>query len=123
VKQFDDAFSFVMVDLDEPGNDALQAWPEESLPRLVNIIGLDRPSSMVYEAVVSLTDQAVVEWRDVPGARASMTCQRTAAASSRCPVAHADLLPRRSTCGSHRRRTSHPCETIAALLPPHETTE
>ena len=68
-----DAFRFVWVYLGEPEKEALRGWPEQQLPRLAKIVGFDRGSSTVYEAVVSLTDQKVVEWRDVPGARAPMT--------------------------------------------------
>jgi primary-amine oxidase len=67
------SFRFVWVFLEEPDKEALREWPDTPLPRLVKLIGFDRSASLVYEAVVSLTEQEVVEWYDVPEARAPIT--------------------------------------------------
>ncbi|HWI74877.1 MAG TPA: primary-amine oxidase [Baekduia sp.] len=72
-KELNDQFLFVLVDLDEPAKDELAAWPSEPLPRRVSIVGLDRASSTLHEATVSLTTREVLEWRAVPGFQPSMS--------------------------------------------------
>jgi primary-amine oxidase len=66
-------FRFVLVELDEPSKEELREWPAQSLPRRVMIVGLDRASATLYEAVVCLTTRTVLDWRACPGAQPSMT--------------------------------------------------
>jgi primary-amine oxidase len=62
-----DDFQFVTVTLDEPQKAQLRAWPEEPVPRRVFVVGLDLSTRTVHEALVCLTTEQIVEWRDVPG--------------------------------------------------------
>ena len=64
-----DDFRFVTVTLDEPIKAQLRAWPEEPVPRRVAILGFDRTTATVHEAIVCLTSGEIVEWRAVPGAQ------------------------------------------------------
>ncbi len=68
-----DQFRFVFVDVDEPTKEELRNLAAESPPRRVMIVGLDRPTATLYEAVVCLSSGEVLKWTAVPGAQPSMT--------------------------------------------------
>jgi primary-amine oxidase len=69
VQELTPDFRFVTVGLDEPTKEELLSWPARTVDRRVAIVGFDRPSVTLIEAVVNLTTQEVVEWKAVPGAQ------------------------------------------------------
>jgi primary-amine oxidase len=58
---------FSTVELHEPAKDAVLQWPVSSPPREAFAIVLDRDGGGAYEAVVSLDQGSVTEWRHLPG--------------------------------------------------------
>jgi primary-amine oxidase len=60
---------FVFVALHEPPKAAVIAWSpgDEPLPREAHVVLYERSERTTYEAVVSLTDQAVLSWTAVEG--------------------------------------------------------
>jgi primary-amine oxidase len=60
---------FVFVALHEPPKSAVLAWTPDAapLPREAHVVLYDRAARTTYEALVSLTDQAVVSWTPVAG--------------------------------------------------------
>ncbi|MGD9712294.1 MAG: primary-amine oxidase [Thermomicrobiales bacterium] len=63
-----ETFRFVAVSLDEPNKDDIAdttGWSD--LDRRAHAVLLDRNDGMTYEAIVSLKDSRVVDWRAVPG--------------------------------------------------------
>jgi primary-amine oxidase len=64
-----DDFRFVFVDIQEPGKDALSAWPDQEIDRRVAIVGFERSTLTVIEAVVSLGAEEVVSWTPIPNAQ------------------------------------------------------
>jgi primary-amine oxidase len=58
---------FVFVSLHEPPRSAVLGWSGEPLPREAHVVLYERAERATYEAVVSLTDRALVSWTPVPG--------------------------------------------------------
>lgn len=74
-----DDLRFVFIDLAEPTKEELRSWPGEPVPRRVMLVGLDRSTAMLYEAIVSLTTGEVLECTTVPGSQpASIVDEREA---------------------------------------------
>ncbi len=62
-------FRFVTIGLEEPTKDDLRSWPGRNVDRRVAIVGFDRPSATLIEAVVNLSTRGVDRWTPVPGAQ------------------------------------------------------
>jgi primary-amine oxidase len=62
-------FRFVFIDIKEPDKPALAGWPEHGIDRRVAIVGFERSTLTVIEAVVSLDEETVVSFEPVPGAQ------------------------------------------------------
>jgi primary-amine oxidase len=62
-------FRFVFIDIEEPDKTALRMWPEQAIDRRVSIVGFERSTLTVIEAVVSLDSDEVLSWTPVPGAQ------------------------------------------------------
>lgn len=58
---------FVFVTLHEPSKAAVMGWTGEPLPREAHVVLYERTERATYEAVVSLTERALVSWTLVPG--------------------------------------------------------
>ena len=86
---------FVSVNLNEPAKsqvafaDPAVGADADAVPRQAFVVLMEPREHMLYEAVVSLTDDSVVSWRPVPGAIGPVTlweyaeCQRVTAADPR----------------------------------------
>ena len=68
-----DKARFVLVTLQEPPKDAVLAWtPGADVPREAAVQVLDNADGRAYEAVVSLTDNAIARWEHIPGVQPSL---------------------------------------------------
>ena len=72
-------FRFVAVTLDEPEKEALRAWPSVPIDRRVTIVGFERSTATLIEAVVSLAAERVVGWQRIPGAQPPLMLEEWAA--------------------------------------------
>src|SRR5579871_3103404 len=84
------AMRFVSVGLHEPAKGEVASFrPGQEVARKAFIVALDPREHMTYEAVVSITAEAVLSWHPVPGARAPVTlgeyaeCERLVRADPR----------------------------------------
>jgi primary-amine oxidase len=84
------ATRFVSVGLHEPAKSLVAAFqPGAPIWREAFVVALEPAEHLVYEGVVSLTDETVRSWRPVPGARAPITageyagCERLVRADPR----------------------------------------
>jgi len=69
-----DSARFVFVSLHEPPKAAVRAWtPEAPPPREAFVVLYEKSERTTYEAVVSLTDGAVVSWRAREGVQPPIT--------------------------------------------------
>jgi primary-amine oxidase len=66
---------FVFVTLHEPSKSTVLSWTGEALPRAADVVLYERTDKTTYEAVVSLTDRAVVSWKAVPGVQAPIMAE------------------------------------------------
>lgn len=72
---------FVFVTLREPPKSVVMNWTGEALPREAHIVIYERAEKTTYEAVVSLTDRALLSWQPIVGvqppimAEEFMTCE------------------------------------------------
>jgi primary-amine oxidase len=72
---------FVYISLQEPPKDQVLAYrPGDSVDRQAHIVLRDRDRRRVHEAVVSLSREEVLEWREVPGVQAPLTVEEIVAA-------------------------------------------
>src|SRR5919202_413032 len=66
-----DSARFVFITLHEPSKEELAAWsPDNPLPREAAIVLYEKSERTTYEAVVSLTEERVLDWRAVEGVQA-----------------------------------------------------
>jgi primary-amine oxidase len=66
-RNLEDSYRFVSVVLHEPSKEqVLSFWDEGSIDREAFIVLLDNSDGSAYEAVVSLTDEAVRSWKHIP---------------------------------------------------------
>lgn len=66
---------FVFVALHEPAKADVMGWDGSPLPREAHVVLYERPSRTTVEAVVSLTDRALVSWTEVPGVQPSIMAE------------------------------------------------
>ena len=65
---------FVSVTLREPTKGVMYTYnPGASVEREVDVVVFDSASGVTYEAIVSLTQQAVLSWTGIPGVQPTMT--------------------------------------------------
>ena len=72
-----DSARFVFVTLHEPPKAAVLGWSpgDDPLPREAHVVLYDRGTHLTYEAVVSLTDRAVVSWTPLAGVQAPIMAE------------------------------------------------
>jgi primary-amine oxidase len=70
-RKLQDSARFVYISLKEPAKETVLSYqPGDTVPREAHVVIRERVEHRTYEAVVSLTDSAVLSWREVPGAQA-----------------------------------------------------
>ena len=69
-----DRWRFAGIELREPAKDVVRGWrPGDPVPREARVTCFDRDTNTAYNAVVSLTDDAVLSWTEQPGMQPNMT--------------------------------------------------
>ena len=69
-----EGWRFAGIELREPAKDVVRTWTAgDPVPREARVTCFDRSTNSAYKAVVSLTDDAVLEWTPVPGEQPNMT--------------------------------------------------
>jgi primary-amine oxidase len=70
----DERWRFAGIELREPAKDVVRAWqPGDDVAREARVTCFDRATNTAYNAVVSLTEDAVLSWCEQPGVQPNMT--------------------------------------------------
>jgi len=73
-QQLGDAIRFISISLHEPAKDVVVDYSNETTcAREASVIVLDLTDGKTYEALVSLTDEAIRNWTFIPGVQPSIT--------------------------------------------------
>ena len=97
-RKLKDSARFVYITLQEPSKETVLSYQAgDAVRREAHVVLRERAEHRTYEAVVSLTDSAVLSWREVPGAQAAImfeeflaserSSRRTRAGRRRCASA------------------------------------
>ena len=69
-----DRWRIASMELREPAKDVVRGWqPGDAVPREARVVCFDRDANAAYKALVSLTDDAVLDWTPVPGEQPNVT--------------------------------------------------
>ncbi len=74
----DEAWRFASIELKEPAKDSVRAFDDDPAgaatpPREARVVCWSRTEQTTYKAIVSLTEDAVLSWTEVPGEQPNMT--------------------------------------------------